>query len=69
MKDEVFKNWISSILGLAMVVFAGVLLFVETRIELPVLVIGAIAAVGIALIFAKDKIVSLLIKKIDTNNK
>ena len=63
MKERVFKNWISSILGLLMVIFAGVLLFVDTKFDLSAWQVGSIAGCGILLIFAKDKLIDLLLKR------
>lgn len=69
MKDRVFKNWISSVLGLLLVIFSGVLLFVPTLVELSKLEIGAIASCGILLIFAKDKLIEIFTNKLSKNEK
>lgn len=63
MKNRIFKEWISSVLGLLIVIFAGVLFFVDTNFELSLLQIGFIASVGILLIFSKDTLINIISKK------
>lgn len=58
-------NPISSILGLAMVFFAGYLLFTPTLYDIPLYVIGLIAISGILLFSAQDKFVSILTLGLD----
>lgn len=63
MKERVIKNWISTVLGALIVIFAGVLFFVDTKFELALWQIGAIAGFGILLIFAKDRLIDIITKK------
>lgn len=63
MKERVLKNWISTVLGLMLVIFAGVLFFVDTKFNLELWQVGAIASMGILLVFAKDKLIDIITKK------
>ena len=58
---ENFKsNPISSALGLLIVAFAGVLLFIPTLYDIPLWVLGLIAICGILLFSAEDKFISII---------
>jgi hypothetical protein len=54
------SNPISSALGLLIVAFAGVLLFIPTLYSIPLWGIGLIAVCGILLFSAEDKFISIL---------
>lgn len=54
------ENPLSSILGLVFIIFAAVLLFVETRYDLPLWALGVCIAAGLMLLFAKDKLIDIL---------
>lgn len=54
------KNPISSILGLMIIIFAGVLLFIPTLYDIPLWGIAIIAVSGTLLLFAEDKFISIL---------
>lgn len=62
MNERFVKSWASTILGTLMVIFAGVLLFVETHIEINGLWIAVIGLLGIMLVFAKDTVIDLIAK-------
>lgn len=54
------KNPISSVLGLLIIIFAGVLLFIPTLYDIPLWGIAIIAVSGTLLLFAEDKFISIL---------
>ena len=64
MKDRIINNWFSTIIGCLLIIFSGVLFFVDTKFELELWQVGSIAAGGILLIFAKDRLVDVLIKRL-----
>lgn len=53
-------NPFSTILGLLIIIFAGVLLFVPTLYDIPLWGVAIIAVSGILLLFAEDKFISIL---------
>lgn len=63
MKERILQHYISTFLGLAMVIFAGVLLFKPTHVEVGTWGIAAIGAAGILLIFAKDTLIDIIKSK------
>lgn len=61
MNERLVKSWASTIIGSLMIIFAGVLLFVETHVKVSGLQIAGIAIVGILLLFAKDTLIDIVV--------
>ena len=64
-KERVFQHWVTSLLGLAIMVFAGYYFYFNLKtLTLENVLIGAIlASVGFVFLFVKDSLITGLFKK------
>lgn len=58
--DNFKTNPFSSFIGVLLILFAGVLLFIPTLYNIPLWGVAIIAVSGILLLFAEDKFISIL---------
>ena len=56
---------ISTVLGICIVIFSGVLLFIETKYDLTIFHVGGIFCIGSLLCFAEEKFVSIITLGLD----
>jgi hypothetical protein len=64
-KERVFQHWVTSLLGVAIMVFAGYYFFLNLKtLTLENVLIGAIlGSVGFIFLFVKDSLITGLFKK------
>ena len=63
--ENIKKHPISTVLGLLIMIFSGVLLFVQTNYEISKTEIAIVFAIGALLCFAKDNFISIITLGLD----
>lgn len=64
MKERIFKNYVSTLLGVVLIAFSGWSLYnPPSESPLSHTQLGILFGVGMLLIFAKDKLIDLILKK------
>lgn len=64
-KERVFQHWVTSLLGVAIMAFAGYYFFLNIKtLNLENILIGSVlGAVGFVFLFVKDSLITGLFKK------